>query len=123
MLLTTSIIKQLNLNVYLFIYLFIFASFFSSILCHVALILSDTWICNIIVIKVREKYNLAPQTIIISPNGPPNYQNLWKMPILAKYPHKTPATCHFSIKKKSKSKNSQKKTKIWFLNLILFLFF
>jgi hypothetical protein len=60
--------------------------------------------------KNKNKYNLAIQTTTFSPNGPPNYQglhsdppnhqNLWKMPILAKYPHNTPTTYHFSIKKK-----------------------
>jgi hypothetical protein len=29
------------------------------------------------------------------------------MSILAKYPHNTPVTCHFSIKKKSKNKKTK----------------
>jgi hypothetical protein len=71
--------------------------------------------------RYREKYNLASQTFIISPDGPPNYQglhsgppnyqNLWKKnPFLTKYPHNTPITCHFQLKnQKRKSKNSKKK--------------
>jgi hypothetical protein len=60
----------------------------------------------------RENYTLAPQITTRfessptncqhSDSGPPNYQNLWKMHHLAKYPRITLATCHFSIKKNKK---------------------
>jgi hypothetical protein len=59
--------------------------------------------------SVWEKYNLALQTITVSLDSSPNYQNLYsgfqpfktfkKGSILMKYPHNTPITCHFSIKK------------------------
>jgi hypothetical protein len=76
---------------------------------------------------IGKKYNLAPQTTIISPDGlsnyqglhfdPLNYQNLRKISILAKYSHNTPVTCNFSIKNNNIIKQILKKL-IFFLKKI-----
>jgi len=64
-----------------------------------------------------EKYNLPSQTTTLFLDGPqnyqglhsdsPNYQNLRKKPLLAKYLHNTHVTCHFSIQKKKKIQKSE----------------